>query len=403
MDVAALDRVISRITGRENSLFDQDLAHYQDMLKERLEGRKVLVIGGAGTIGFSYIQAMLKFEIGELHVVDLNENGLAEVTRHVRSSLDLTVPPVFRTYPVNLASKNFMHLLSQVGPFDIVANFAALKHVRSEKDVFSIHSMFETNFIAAQNLLEVLKHTKPERFFCVSTDKATNPVNIMGASKKVMEDVAFSYSHDFSVSTARFANVAFSNGSLLASYIQRFEKDQPMACPADIERFFVSPTESGQLCLIAHILGETGNIFIPKLTPEKDLKPLKKTVDEFLKELNLTPIYCSSEEEAKQKVVGAKERGEYPVFLVQSDTSGEKPFEEFFAGRDELDTERFAGLNVITNPVIIDAEKRDEIIARAKQLFESDDCSPVTIAQFLKEYIPSFNHIYTGKNLDDKM
>ena len=257
-----LDRFIrDRVTRRERSLLDPDFARHDSALHSRIDGKRVLVIGGAGSIGSQYIKALLRFKIASLCVVDVSENGLTELVRDVRSA-GHGIPRDFTTYPVNFADPVFRKIFKARGPFDVVANFAAHKHVRSEKDVFSIEAMVENNLLKARDLLEFLAERPPEHLFCVSTDKAANPVNIMGATKKLMEELILAYAGRLPVKTARFANVAFSSGSLLSGFLSRLEKRQPWACPLGIKRFFVSPIESGELCLMASIMGPTGGIVI---------------------------------------------------------------------------------------------------------------------------------------------
>ena len=257
------------VTGRQESLLQADLKKFNADLRQRIDGRNVLVIGGAGSIGSAYIKAILKFSIAKLVVVDIDENGLTELVRDLRSSIDHNIPKEFITYPVNYNDHVFKKIFDHHGAFHIVANFAAHKHVRSEKDIFSIEAMIDNNVLRARKLLDLLLSSPPEQFFCVSTDKAANPVNIMGASKKLMEELIMAYSERLNVKTARFANVAFSNGSLPQGFIDRISRQQALACPLDIRRFFVSQQESGELCLLASIMGESGDIFFPKLDEER--------------------------------------------------------------------------------------------------------------------------------------
>ena len=259
------------VTGRKESLLKNDLIKFHDAIYEQVNNKAVLVIGGAGTIGSSFIKALLRYKPGKLIVVDINENGLTELVRDCRSRSDISLPKDFKTYPINFGDKIFNKIFKQEAPFDIVANFAAHKHVRSEKDVYSIEGMIENNVLKAKKLLDLLLQYPPQHFFCVSTDKAANPVNVMGASKKLMEEVILAYSTELKITTARFANVAFSNGSLFAGFIDRIMKHQPLSCPSDVKRFFVSPQESGEICLSACVLGESGDIFFPKLDENKDM------------------------------------------------------------------------------------------------------------------------------------
>ena len=303
------------------------------------------MIGGAGTIGSSYIKAILKFKIRKLVVVDINENGLTELVRDLRSSTGYHLPDEFITYPVNFGERVFEKIFQQHGPFEIVANFAAHKHVRSEKDIFSIEAMIENNVLRARKLLDLLLRFPPEHFFCVSTDKAANPVNIMGASKKLMEELIMTYADRLPIKTARFANVAFSNGSLPLGFLDRLNKKQPWSCPLGIRRFFVSPEESGELCLIASIMGESGDIFFPKLDEERDMIPFDKIALALLKSIGLDPDVCQSEEEAKQKALLLNNDSKsYPIYFFGSDTSGEKAFEEFYTEKETLDNDSFIHL-----------------------------------------------------------
>src|SRR5450759_1365077 len=302
-----LDNFISTfVTKRAESLLANDFRKYNIQLNKRINGKKVLVIGGAGTIGSSYIKAILKFKIAKLVVVDINENGLTELVRNLRSSTEYNIPEEFITYPVNFGDRVFEKIFHQHGPFEIVANFAAHKYVRSEKDIFSIEAMIKNNVLRARKLLDLLLKFPPEHFFCVSTDKAANPVNIMGASKKLMEEMIMAYSDILPIKTARFANVAFSNGSLPLGFLERLNKNQPWSCPRGIRRFFVSPQESGELCLMASIMGESGDIFFPKLDEERDMIPFDQIAIDLLHELGLEPDICQTEDEAKQKATSLR-------------------------------------------------------------------------------------------------
>ena len=320
-----IDNFIStHVTKRPESLLRKDLEANRALLEERLNGKRVLVIGGAGTIGSFYIKAVLRYRISRLVVVDINENGLTELVRDLRSSTGYIIPPDFITYPMNFGDKVFEKMFRELGPFDIVANFAAHKHVRSEKDIFSIEAMIENNVLRAQRLLDLLLQHPPEHFFCVSTDKAANPVNIMGASKKLMEELIMAYSGKLKITTARFANVAFSNGSLPQGFLERLSRRQPWSCPRGIRRFFVSPQESGELCLIASVLGESGDIIFPKLEEERDMISFDGIASDLLRYLGMEADICSTEEEARQKALLLNEGStSYPVYFFDTDTSGE--------------------------------------------------------------------------------
>lgn len=430
-----LDNFISTfITKRPKSLLADDFLNYNTDLQNRINKKSVLIIGGAGTIGSSYIKAILKFRIAKLVVVDINENGLTELVRDLRSSTEYNIPDDFTTYPVNFGDHVFEKIFMQHGPFNIVANFAAHKHVRSEKDIFSIEAMIENNVLRARKLLDLLLQYPPEHFFCVSTDKAANPVNIMGASKKLMEELIMTYSDRLPIKTARFANVAFSNGSLPLGFLDRLNKLQPWSCPLGIRRFFVSPQESGEICLMASIMGESGDIFFPKLDEDHNMIPFDQIALDLLQELGLIPDICTTEEEAKRKAAllrvdkwtsGRNENltsndpssphpvvhtsppplvpVSYPIYFFESDTSGEKSFEEFYTEKEELDFDSFINLGVVKNSKKRSIQEIDAIIKQLHTLFESKEITKAKIVDILKVYLPNFEHIETGKGLDSKM
>ncbi|WP_236027613.1 polysaccharide biosynthesis protein [Gelidibacter pelagius] len=390
------------ITKRETSLFEKDIEANSAILSEKIAGKSVLVIGGAGTIGSSYIKAILKFKPGKLFVVDTNENGLTELTRTLRSDANTFVPEEFKTYPMSFGDPVFEKLFLAEGPFDIVANFAAHKHVRSEKDKYSIEAMIDNNVFKAKAFLDLLMDHKPEHFFCVSTDKAANPVNVMGASKKLMEEVIMAYSNDLQITTARFANVAFSNGSLLAGYIERLFQNQPISCPSDVKRFFVSPEESGQICMLACMLGNSGDIFFPKLA-EEQMAFFKDITIDFFKASQRPIIECQSDDEAKQKALTTKEGDPYPVYFFDTDTSGEKLYEEFFTDTDVVDQETYKSLGVIKNARKLSQAEINQTILGLKNLMASGHYDKTAIVDLLKQHLPDFEHIETGKSLDQKM
>ena len=399
-----LSNFISRyIIERPESLLKADWETNRDLLQSRVNGRSALVIGGAGTIGASFIKALLQFNPSRLYVVDINENGLTELTRDLRSSMGLNIPDDYKTYPINFGDAVFTKLLQNEGPFDIVANFAAHKHVRSEKDHYSIEAMIENNVLRTKRLLDILAKNPPRHFFCVSTDKAANPVNVMGASKKLMEEVLLAYARQMPISTARFANVAFSNGSLPDGFLQRLMKRQPLSAPLDIRRYFVSPQESGELCLLACILGESGDIFFPKLA-ETQMKTFADIGTALLRELGYEPDFCASEQEARKKVAQMSDaKRTYPVYYFQSDTSGEKPYEEFYTDSEIVDFTRFQALGVVKGQPAYLTAQLETIFQRIEQLFQNASTDKHTIVQLLTELLPNFQHLETGKNLDQKM
>lgn len=395
--------IAENVTFRASSMFAPDIEANKAELSRRIAGKKVLVIGGAGSIGSSYIRALLPFKPAKLVVVDLNENGLTELTRDLRSTYGMFVPDDYRTYPISFADPVFEKIFRAENGFDIVANFSAHKHVRSEKDVYSVEALINNNVLRARKLLDLLTEFPPEHFFCVSTDKAANPVNIMGASKRVMEDMIMAYSDKFKVTTARFANVAFSNGSLPAGFIERLMKRQPLSSPSDVKRYFVSPEESGQICMLACILGNNREIFFPKLG-EDQMLTFSSIADNFLNMLGYEVKYCQSEEEARKFAAEMPVDSKvYPVYYFKSDTTGEKGYEEFFVPGEHLDMDRFQSLGIIDSVIPRAKDELDGFLASLTEKMASADVTKAEIVQALQTYLPNFCHEEKGKNLDQKM
>lgn len=401
-----LDSFIAKyVTRRNESLFGQDLESAHDLISRRVSGKRVCVIGGAGSIGSQFIKALLPFRPSSLVVVDLNENGLTELTRDLRSSCGMYVPEDYRTYSIDFAGGVFERIFKDAGGFDIVANFSAHKHVRSEKDKYSVEALLENNLIKARKLLDLLSTTPPERFFCVSTDKAANPVNVMGASKRVMEDLIMSYQDSFTVTTARFANVAFSNGSLLDGFMNRLAKKQALAAPNDVKRYFVSPQESGHICLMACMLGNTGEVFFPKLR-EESMMTFSSICDSFLEAHGLEKLEFESDEEAREYASGPLLSGDcnyYPVVYSGSETTGEKPYEEFYVEGEDVDLGRFSSLGVITGSPRKSKEEVTALLDELEGIFSEPGFTKKEVVECLGRYLPNFKHEETGRNLDQKM
>lgn len=390
------------VTMRSKSMFYDDLEANKEKLRAAIEKKSVLVIGGAGSIGSSFIKAILPFQPATLVIVDTNENALAELTRDLRSTKGMRIPDDYVPYPMDFASPVFEKMFRKRGGFDIVSNFSAHKHVRSEKDIYSVEALLQNNVLHAKILLDLLAEYPPEVYFCVSTDKAANPVNIMGASKRIMEDVIFTYSDKFPVKTARFANVAFSNGSLPAGFLARLQKLQPISAPSDVKRYFVSPEESGQICMLACMLGKNREIFFPKLQKEQ-MMTFDEIATALIHEYGYEILECSSDAEAVEKADELKKGSKrYPVHYSGSNTSGEKPYEEFYIDSETADLTRMKALGIITNKPIPNKEKVMKLFCDLNAAFE-EETSKKEVISILKEYLPNFEHIETGKSLDSKM
>ena len=400
----SLDQFISEhVVMRSVSMFAGDIEANRAALANRIGGKSILVIGGAGSIGSSFIKSILPFRPAALVIVDINENALTELTRDLRSTKGMFIPEDYIPYPMDFASPAFRRMFRSRRGFDIVANFSAHKHVRSEKDIYSVEALLQNNVLHAKQLLDLLTEYPPEEYFCVSTDKAANPVNVMGASKRIMEDVIFSYSDRFPVKTARFANVAFSNGSLPAGFLARIQKLQPLSAPSDVRRYFVSPEESGQICMLACMLGENRSIFFPKLK-EAQMMTFDAIGTELLKAYGYEVLECGSDEEAIEKAEALKHGSRlYPVHYSASDTSGEKAFEEFVTDSEETDMERFSSLGVIIGKQIPDRASIEKLFMALSGAFEKEHTTKEEIVGIIKDYLPNFEHMETGKSLDAKM
>ncbi len=398
-----IDKFIAdKVILRPSSLFEEDIRVNADRLLEEIEGQSVCVIGGAGSIGSSFIKSILRFRPRKLVVIDLNENGLVELTRDLRSTDGLFIPQDYRTYTLNFADPIFARIFREEKGFDIVANFSAHKHVRSEKDKYSVQALIENNDIKAKKLMDLLCEFPPKHFFCVSTDKAANPVNIMGASKRIMEDLVMAYNDRFKVTTARFANVAFSNGSLPDGWLHRIQKKQPLAAPYDVKRYFVSPEESGQICMLACILGKNGETFFPKLG-EDQMITFSAICDDFVKSEGYIKKEFSDDESAKHYAHEMSyDNTDYPVVYFKSDTTGEKAYEEFYVPGERINMDRFKALGVIEETMRRPMSEVEAFFGKLEALFEAA-FTKEDVVKAIKEFLPNFEHEEKGKNLDQKM
>lgn len=395
--------ITDSVIKRPYSMFVADIEANSETLRREIEGKKVCVVGGAGSIGSSFIRAILPFRPATLVVIDLNENGLAELTRDLRSTYDMYVPEDYRAYTLNFADPIFERIFREEKGFDIFANFSAHKHVRSEKDKYSVQALIENNDIKAKRLLDLLCEFRPRHFFCVSTDKAANPVNIMGASKRIMEDMIMAYTAKFKVTTARFANVAFSNGSLPDGWIHRVMHKQPLAAPRDVRRYFVSPEESGQICMLACILGHNGEIFFPKLG-ERQMLTFSSICDEYIKAVGCRKKEFATDEEAKKFASDMPfNNKDYPVVYFKSDTTGEKAYEEFYVPGEKINMTRFNSLGVIEDVMKRPMAEIDSFFAEMESIFAEPDFTKEEVVKAIQGFIPNFEHEEKGKNLDEKM
>lgn len=397
-----LNKFISEnITGRSKSMFEFDINQNKLLLSDRIDNKSVLVIGGAGTIGSSFIRALLHFKPKSLVIVDINENGLTELTRDLRSTNNLFIPDDYVTYPMSYADSVFFKMFKSRKGFDIIANFSAHKHVRSEKDIFSVEALIYNNVINAKKLIDILELYPPKHFFCVSTDKAANPVNIMGASKKIMEEIIMTYSQKFPVTTARFANVAFSNGSLPQGFLERISKKQPISAPNDVKRYFVSPDESGQICLLACILGNTGEVYFPKLK-ENQVMTFSNIAIKLIKAHGYDLDYCFSEKDALKKTLKGFDN-KYPVYFSVSNTTGEKQYEEFYTEAETVSLNKYQALGVVVNLKPRKISEVNELLNNLKNAFDNQMNTKKDIVTIIKNFLKNFDHQELGKSLDSKM
>lgn len=393
---------ILKLIGREKALFTTDINNKEQELKEIISNSRFLVLGGAGSIGQAVTKEIFKRNPKKLHVVDISENNLAELVRDIRSSFGY-IDGDFKTFALDIGSVEYDAFIKADGQFDYVLNLSALKHVRSEKDPYTLMRMIDVNIFNTDKTLQQSIDSGVKKYFCVSTDKAANPVNMMGASKRIMEMFLMRRSLDINISTARFANVAFSDGSLLHSFNQRIQKHQPIVAPNDIKRYFVTPQESGELCLMSCIFGENRDIFFPKLSENLHLISFADIAIKYLEQKGYEPVLCDNEDEARELAKTLPQQGKWPCLFTGSDTTGEKDFEEFFTDAEVLDMQRFNNLGVIKNEAIFSSELLTEFentiqAMRAKRAWDKQ-----SIVDLFFKMIPDFGHKETGKYLDGKM
>ena len=393
---------ILKLIGREKELFSSDIMNNEESLKSVVSNATFLVLGGAGSIGQAVTKEIFKRNPLKLHVVDISENNMVELVRDIRSSFGY-INGDFQTFALDIGSIEYDAFIEADGKYDYVLNLSALKHVRSEKDPYTLMRMIDVNVFNTEKTMKQAAEKGSKKYFCVSTDKAANPVNMMGASKRIMEMFLMRRSADIAISTARFANVAFSDGSLLHGFNQRIQKRQPIVAPKDIKRYFVTPQESGELCLMSCIFGENRDIFFPKLSEALHLITFADIAVKYLTNLGYKPYLCNSEDEARELVHSLPEKGQWPCLFTDSDTTGEKDFEEFFTDNETLDMERFENLGVIKNEALFVPELVNEFEQTITKLKQNKAWTKDEIVELFFKMIPSFGHKETGKYLDGKM
>jgi len=393
---------ILNLVGREHELFSNDILANETQLQEIASNATFLVLGGAGSIGQAVVKEIFKRNPKKIHVVDISENNLVELVRDVRSSYGY-IDGDFQTFALDIGSIEYDAFIEQDGQYDYVLNLSALKHVRSEKDPFTLMRMIDVNIFNTDKTIQqaIAKGTK--KYFCVSTDKAANPVNMMGASKRIMEMFLMRRSQQIEISTARFANVAFSDGSLLHGFNQRIQKRQPIVAPNDIKRYFVIPKESGELCLMSCLMGENRDIFFPKLSEELHLITFSEIAEKYLAGIGYEPYLCQTEDEARALINTLPQQGKWPCLFTSSDTTGEKDFEEFFTDKETLDMTRFENLGVIKNEAIYDQSLLDMFEATINEIKNQRRWTKTELVDLFHKMIPDFGHKETGKYLDGKM
>lgn len=390
------------LIGRNNPLFDVDLTRSDQQLSMMISSGRFLVIGGAGSIGQAVTREIFRRHPRVLHIVDISENNMVELVRDIRSTLGY-IDGDFRTFAIDCGSREFEALMNASGGYDYVLNLSALKHVRSEKDPFTLMRLIEVNVLNTVKTIDLAREHGARKYFCVSTDKAANPVNMMGASKRIMEMFLMRASQALPISTARFANVAFSDGSLLHGFNQRFAKRQPISAPNDVRRYFVTPQESGELCLMSCLLGDNRDIFFPKLSEHLHLTTFSEIAVRYLNALGFEPHECASEDEARDRAAELIAQKKWPCYFFSSDTTGEKDFEEFFTDKETLDMTRFASVGIIKNPAGFDQARLQYFLDTVSTIRAQPTWEKAEIVDLFNHMIEDFAHRETGKYLDARM
>ncbi|MFY0698237.1 UDP-N-acetylglucosamine 4,6-dehydratase [Balneola sp. EhC07] len=393
---------VINLIGRKKELFKSDISVKEKELNEQVSNSTFLVIGGAGSIGQAVTKEIFKRNPKKLHVVDISENNMVELVRDLRSSLGY-INGEFKTFALDAGSFEYDAFIKADGQYDYVLNLSALKHVRSEKDPFTLMRMVEVNILNTIKTIQQARDKGTKKYFCVSTDKAANPVNMMGASKRIMELFLMRESQSIDISTARFANVAFSDGSLLHSFNQRIQKKQPVVAPNDIKRYFVTPQESGELCLMSCLLGDNRDIFFPKLSEDLHLITFSEIAVKYLDMRGYEAYLCSSEDEARELVDVLPQEGKWPCLFTKSDTTGEKDFEEFFVEGERLDLERFKNLGIVKSALSFEEEKLEYFLKKVQSMKESLNWTKADLVNLFHDLLSGFDHKETGKYLDSKM
>ena len=394
--------LILDLIGRSDELFIEDISAHELELQSIIKKSSFLVLGGAGSIGQAVTKEIFKRSPKKMHVVDISENNMVELVRDIRSSFGY-IDGDFQTFALDIGSIEYDAFIKADGKYDYVLNLSALKHVRSEKDPYTLMRMIDVNVFNTEKTMKQSAKNGSKKYFCVSTDKAANPVNMMGASKRIMEMFLMRRSADIAISTARFANVAFSDGSLLHGFNQRIQKRQPIVAPKDIKRYFVTPQESGELCLMSCIFGENRDIFFPKLSESLHLITFADIAVKYLANLGYKPYLCTSEEQARELAETLPEKGQWPCLFTDSDTTGEKDFEEFFTDNETLDMQRFDNLGIIKNEALFVPELVNEFEQTIAKLKKDQAWTKDEIVELFLKMIPDFGHKETGKYLDSKM